>query len=107
MSDKCKLICMAFDGDFVTEHPRGEYFFDSPTDAWEHASDMGSRWFFYPFWFVTTESGETIKDTPEDLQILKRVHTVANLFEKICTLPEARDADVDEFIGIIYSYLDN
>ena len=70
-----RLICMSFDGDYVTE---GEGF-ETEAAAWERADDMGSRWYFYPFHFVTTESGLTVVDAPgpwtEEL-IGRRVKTV-------------------------------
>jgi hypothetical protein len=79
-----KLICMSFDGDYVTEGT-----FDSTEDAWERSNDMGSRWFFYPFHFVTTESGKTIKDACYPLDALegRRVSTVKRLFKQTADRP--------------------
>lgn len=87
---------MSFDGEYVTEGP----FFETPEDAWEHSSDMGSKWYFYPRHFVTTESGKTIRDTPDDLSFLNnmRVTTVQRLFKKHSLEPEAADMDATEFI---------
>lgn len=45
---KYTLRCIAPDGASVRE---GE--FDSIESAWDRASEMGSRWFFYPFHVVT------------------------------------------------------
>ena len=61
-----KLICMSFDGDYVTE---GE--FKTIDDAWKRSEVMGSRWFFYPFHFVLTSSGKTIADSPYGIEFLK------------------------------------
>lgn len=96
-----KLICMAFDGDYITE---GNVFsddraFETIADAWERSSDMGSRWFFYPFHFVVTESGLTIADAPDGLEIFngRRVKTVAKIFKATATIPELVGADCEEF----------
>jgi hypothetical protein len=99
MDKKCKLICMSFDGDYVTEHPRGFDTFDSIESAWEHDNDMGSRWFFYPFHFVVNASGLTVIDTAELLEVFKgkRVNTVAREFERVSKLPEALNMDCDNF----------
>ena len=60
-----KLLVMSFDGATQLENPD----FKTVDDAWEHSNNLGSRWFFYPFHFVVTASGKTIKDTPN---LLKR-----------------------------------
>lgn len=95
MKTTYNLICMSFDGDYVTER-RG---FETVQKAWEHAEDMGSRWFFYPFCFVTTASGLTVVDTPELLEQFKgrRITTVREIFSTLTKLPEMRDADIEEF----------
>lgn len=82
---------MACDGAYVTEGTD----FASVDAAWERADDMGSRWYFYPFCFVTTESGLTIKDAPEMLKHLVgwRVKKVKQHFE---TTSE-KNAAVEEF----------
>lgn len=90
-----RLICMSFDGDYVTE---GRDFADVDA-AWSRASDMGSRWFFYPFHFVTSESGKTIIAAPEYLKHFegRRVVTVARIFSALAALPEMASVDVDDF----------
>lgn len=95
MKTTYNLICMSFDGEYVTER-RG---FDTVSDAWEHAEDMGSRWYFYPFCFVASASGLTVVDTPELLELFigKRIKTVQAEFESLSELPEMQNADVDEF----------
>ncbi len=91
---------MSFDGDYVTEKTG----FDSIQDAWNHANDMGSRWFFYPFHFVTTASGKTIKDVPcsymSHLSGL-RVKAVAKHFEQVAKTPEAINADSEAFSFLV------
>lgn len=91
-----RLICMSFDGDYITEGP----IFDTPENAWEHSSDMGSKWYFYPFHFVTTESRKTIRDTPEDISFINnmRVTTIQRLFKNHSLEPEVTDMDATEFI---------
>lgn len=93
-----KLICMSFDGDYVTE---GQ--FDSIDQAWNRSNDMGSRWFFYPFHFVTTASGKTIRDTPELMQHLNgsRVKAVSKHFEQVCKTPEAQNLDAEAYAFLI------
>lgn len=92
------LICMSFDGEYVTENKRDEKF-ETIADAWERSSDMGSRWFFYPFHFITTESGRTIADAPDGLEIFtgRRVETVAGIFAEVSRFPEMVGADCDLF----------
>lgn len=48
MKSKRILRCLATDGEMVKE---GE--FNTIKEAWERASDMGSRWFFYPIYVIT------------------------------------------------------
>ena len=91
-----RLICMSFDGAYVTE---GE--FETIGDAWERASNMGSRWFFYPFHFVVSESGKTIIAAPVnylDWTVGRHVKTVSRIFEKVASAPENQNMGPDEFI---------
>lgn len=87
---------MAFDGEYQTERP----VFDSIEDAWEYSNDLGSKWFFYPFHFVVTESGKTIVDAPREIAVCKgrRVSTVATIFENHSKNPELFNAGVDDFL---------
>lgn len=96
MKTTYNLICMSFDGDYVTEK-RG---FKTVFEAWEHADNMGSRWFFYPFSFVTTESGLTVVDTNDLLTQFKgkRLKTVVAIFSAMSKLPELENADPDEYL---------
>ena len=86
---KC-LIVMSFDGETKTEG-RG---FPTIKDAWERSNDMGSRWYFYPFHFVTSESGKTVADAPDSLSwaIGRRVKTVQRIFAE-----HMQDADCERF----------
>lgn len=94
-----KLICMSFDGDYKVERPS----FDSVDKTWNYAGDIGSKWFFYPFYFVVSGSGKTIVDAGGDLKHLigKRVKTVVSLFEKTVNKPEMANVGADEFASAI------
>lgn len=98
MKTTYNLICMSFDGEYVTEK-RG---FDTVSDAWEHAEDIGSRWFFYPFYFVTSASGKTIVDTPSGLEDMRRmrVKTIERMFCE-CSIFSPPETGVEEFIDIL------
>jgi hypothetical protein len=90
-----KIICMSFDGEFQKERPE----FDDIEAAWEYSNDLGSKWIFYPFHFVVTASGKTIKDAPHpfDPLIGRRVKTVAALFERFAKTEEAQGMGVKQF----------
>ncbi|MCK9434334.1 MAG: hypothetical protein M0R32_05810 [Candidatus Cloacimonetes bacterium] len=94
-----KLICMSFDGDFQRERPS----FETEQEGWEYADDIGSRWFFYPFCFLVSESGKTIVDAPERLEwtIGKRVDTIARIFKSCSQLEEAEGMEVDPFVFLL------
>ena len=79
-----QLICMSFDGEFVTERPE----FKSIDDAWEYSNDLGSKWFFYPFHFVIKNI--TIKDSPDQLKYFnnKRIKTISNIFKRLSEMDE-------------------
>jgi len=96
MNNKKGLICMTFNGDYVTEKHAE---FETTQDAWKHAGDMGSRWYFYPFIFVTSASGKSIVDSPHGLEFLtgKRVSTVAKYFKKVSELEESKNINCDDF----------
>lgn len=90
-----KLICMSFDGEYVTERDT----FATAQDAWEASDDLGSKWFFYPFHFVVTESGKTIVASPLPFGEGegRRVSTVSSIFHKASQMPEAQGMDADRF----------
>jgi len=98
MNMKVKLICMAFDGRYVTE---GE--FDSVEQAWQRSDDMGSRWDFYPFHFVTTASGKTIKDAPGILRefIGKKTSFVEECFGRCSHSEDIQYMGVDEYAQLV------
>jgi len=89
-----KLICMSFDGEFVTE---GE--FKTIEECWKHSEDMGSRWFFYPWHFVLSDSGKTIIDTPEIMEWAKgiRLNTLQRIFNANSKRKDLENADVETF----------
>jgi hypothetical protein len=96
---KYKVMVMSFDGETQTERP----VFGNTRDAWEYAGDLGSKWFFYPFTYVVTESGKTIVEAPHGLKHFegKRVKTIQKMFKRASTHTEMQDADVDIFINYL------
>lgn len=89
-----QLICMSFDGDYVTER----FEFNSIDGAWEYANDLGSKWYFYPFHFVI--EGETIKDTPTHLEFFKNksINEVKKIFNQLSEKKDLHGADIDTFM---------
>ena len=68
-------------------HPEGDSVSDfintdTKKEVANKIADMGSRWIFYPFCFVSTD--KTIVDTPDGLEFLKgkRITTVKKFFVK-------------------------
>jgi hypothetical protein len=96
---KYKLICMSFDGDYIEERP----FFDSIEDAWNYSNNLGSKWFFYPYHFVVTESGKTIRDSAPRLTQYRglRTKTVANIFEITGKSDAAQNVDIETYVNIL------
>ncbi len=94
-----KLICMSFDGAYVIERDRFHETFETVEETWSHANEMGSKWYFYPFYFVVTESGKSIVDTGWGLEQFKgqRVTSVARAFKQLSECADMKDADVDTF----------
>lgn len=93
---KYKVMVMAFDGETKIERPE----FDTTDDALYYAGMLGSKWFFYPFEFIITETEKTVVIAPHNLGFLvgKRVKTVQRMFKKVSDDPEMEGADPDEFI---------
>jgi len=96
---KCKLVCIAFDGE--TKHERPE--FNTTAEAWEYSGDLNSTWYFYPFHFVVTASGKTIVESPEMLECFngKRLETVQKAFKKCAALSEAEGMETEEYLFFI------
>ena len=86
---------MSFDGNFQTE--RAE--FDSIEKAWEYSNDLGSKWYFYPFHFVVTESKKTVVATPEPLEGFTgmRVKAMARIFEVLSNNPATKGMDAEAY----------
>lgn len=72
-----KAVLFHPQGDYVTDFSKSELI----QDVWESIGNMGSRWVFYPICFVV--HNETIVDTPEGLEFLKRkrVKTAVRFFK--------------------------
>jgi len=90
-----KLICMSFDGEYQTERP----VFQDSDKAWEYSNDLGSKWYFYPFHFVVSDSGKTIVDTPDLFSWARglRVKTVSKFFAINSSREEAHGMDSEAF----------
>ena len=90
-----KLICMGFDGEYQTERPD----FEDIDAAWEYSNDLGSKWYFYPFHFVTTKSGKTIVDAPYPFGHAegRRTASIVKIFDDYSKTEEAKDMNVEEF----------
>lgn len=97
-----KLICMAFDGDYVVEtdldHRDG---WPTVGEVRNHCNDMGSQWFFYPFYFVVTGSCLTVVDSPYGLEWMngKRVKTVKAIFKALSARQDMIGCDTDQFVA--------
>ena len=86
-----QIICMSFDGEYKRESPT----FETIESTWDYANDLGSKWFFYPFYFVATE--KTIIDSPIKNLIGKRIKTVKLIFNELSKEPELAGASIEDF----------
>lgn len=93
------LICMSFDGDYITEVSG----LSSVDAAWKHAENMGSRWFFYPFHFVLTDSGKSIKAAAYGLEqfVGRRLDKVVAAFKDAAEELTLETVNAQEFIEYI------
>lgn len=106
---KYDLICMSFDGDYVKNSSH-----NSIEDAENTSSDLGSKWFFYPFSFIL--SGQKIVSSYEGLIRMsdkksfgelmfknRKLKTVINTFKKTYDYLNDNDltADCEEFEHIM------
>lgn len=101
---KYQIICMSFDGEYVTEKP----IFNEIYKAWEYAADLGSKWFFFPFVFVATE--KTIIDADDLLKwcVGKRIKTIKRIFAIKQKRPETENMNAEEYaisLGIDQGFL--
>jgi CO dehydrogenase/acetyl-CoA synthase delta subunit len=96
-----KVLVMSFNGDTKLETPE----FDDVQKAWDYSSDLGSKWYFYPFHFVVTNSGKTIKSYPLLFAMFDnmRIKTVSKIFKTFSELPECKNMDCEEFAHYVYA----
>lgn len=98
-----KLICMSFDGAFVTDSEH-----ETIEQAGNASADMGSRWYFYPYHFIV--AGKTVKQTGEGLINMatkkaymsvvfkgKRLQTVVKTFKKANAFCVTNDLQLDGY----------
>ena len=88
-----KLLVMSFDGETKLETPE----FKTVQDVWEYSGDIGSKWYFYPFHFVVTNSGKTIKEGIFPLEFLMntRVKTVSRRFAELQAIALNKEENID------------
>ena len=89
------VICMSFDGQYQREYP----LFNSIPEASEYASNLGSKWYFYPYTFIC--SGKSITEAGYGLEHFegKRITTIQKIFKKLndwCT-ETGNDLNAEEF----------
>lgn len=100
-----RVICMSFDGTFKTERP----IFTEVADALEYASDLGSKWYFYPWHFIVSDSTKTIVHSPHGMAAWdgKRTATVVKAFNALYTkMKEAKEeAGVDKYHFMLINQL--
>jgi len=94
-----RLLCMSFDGSTQLERPQ----FKTLEELWSYADDLGSKWFFYPFYFAVTNSGKTVIEAPSNLEFMNgmKVTTVSRMFKETCEKEAAKDADINEFLNLL------
>ena len=87
------LYCFTFDGNFVIEKEG----FKTIDSTWNHANEMGSKWFFYPFHFIV--KGKKIVDSPEMLEHFNgcTIKQTAKHFKKVSKSLAAQDVDCIEY----------
>lgn len=90
-----RVLVMSFDGDTQLERPE----FKTIEEAWYYANDLGSKWYFYPFVFIVTNSGKTIKDAtcPLEFLINCKIKTVERRFSEIALTEEAVCLEPEEY----------
>ena len=90
-----QLCCMSFDGETKIESP----IFDDENAAWEYDSDIGSKWYFYPFRFLVTPSHKTIIAVCNRVPFAlgRRVATVQRIFKQCSEDPEMAGLQVEPF----------
>lgn len=95
-----RLLVMAFDGDTKLESP----VFTDISSVWQYSSDIGSKWYFYPFCFAVTDSGKTVIDVPDEVwDWMKgmRVRTIERRLAELAALPAAEGLDVDRYMYFV------
>lgn len=108
---KVKLYVLSFDGECVCDSEH-----DTLEQANEKASDLGSKWFFYP-WPVMVR-GKTIVDiggvffnrktnTPILYELFKgkRFNTIQKIFKKFSEKEEMQNVNVETFEEFIIDNL--
>jgi hypothetical protein len=95
------LICMSFDGDFVRDS------IGTLEQCQNQSADIGSKWYFYPFHFITTLSGVVVDTgtglvdmtTKESFQSKlfkgRKLSTVKKVFKNTYDIAAKRELQLD------------
>ncbi len=96
MKTKYKLICMSFDGEYITEARSND-----TNELWNIAMNLGSKWFFYPFHFVCTNKKINQSYAPVSWFEGRNITTVQKWFKEASEKQQAKDLDPDDFLYFI------
>lgn len=97
-----KLICMSFDGEFVTDS------IGTLEDCLNRSANMGSKWYFYPFHFIVTIGNGKVVETSTGLVVMgtgesfqsklfkgRKLSTVKKVFANTYKRAESEDLQLD------------
>ena len=75
-----KIMLMSDDGEYVIDNS----IHDTINEAWEYASNFGSKWIFYPYVFIVNDNKMTVLAGCDNLEYMKgkRIKTVQKLFKE-------------------------
>jgi len=91
---------------FSTEEVRDDYNepeqFENTDDAWTYASELGSKWFFYPFHFVVNQAGEVVS-APSPMEHMEgaTVEDVAAHFREVSEGLKGLEVDAEAFVFMV------
>ena len=104
---KYKLVCMAFDGQFITDSEH-----ETLEELEYSLQNLGSKWYFYPWSFAV--KGQTVKEsygqfvnmktgicTISEIFNGKRLKTVSKIFDKLSKKEEAQNVNCNDFESLI------
>ena len=105
-----ELRCMSFDGEYVTDHK------GTLEECQNASTDMGSKWFFYPWHVITTSKG-FIKEACGCLYNMsthepilgemfngRYFKTMQDRFRKVSKDFEDQELDMESFESFVFRY---